>query len=97
MIEVFGTTAARIALARQMLGCPGCGRPLRPWGHARERTVRDTGGTLLAILCRSITRLGVSPALFASMTTAEVVGLPVGAEYSSVLVRAADEILGTHR
>jgi len=24
MIEVFDTTAARIALARRMLGCPGC-------------------------------------------------------------------------
>jgi hypothetical protein len=37
MIEVSGTAAARIALARRMLGCPGCGQPLRPWGHARER------------------------------------------------------------
>jgi len=41
MIEVSGTAAARIALARGKLGCPGCGQPLRPWGHARERTVRD--------------------------------------------------------
>lgn len=49
MIEVFDTTAARIALARRMLGCPGCDQPLRPWGHARERTVRDTGGTLLTV------------------------------------------------
>lgn len=49
MIEVFDTTAARIALARRMLGCPGCGQPLRPWGHARERTVRDTSSTPLAI------------------------------------------------
>jgi hypothetical protein len=49
MIEVFDTTAARIALARRKLGCPDCGRPLRPWGHARERTVRDTGGTLLTV------------------------------------------------
>jgi hypothetical protein len=40
MIEVFDTAAARIALARRKLGCPGCGQPLRPWGHARERTVR---------------------------------------------------------
>ena len=40
MIEVFDTTAARIALARRMLGCPGCDQPLRPWGHARERTIR---------------------------------------------------------
>ena len=43
MIEVFDTAAARIALALRKLGCPGCGQPLRPWGHARERTIRDTG------------------------------------------------------
>jgi hypothetical protein len=49
MIEVFDMTAARIALARRMLGCPGCEQPLRPWGHARERTVRDTGGALLTV------------------------------------------------
>jgi RNase P subunit RPR2 len=49
MIEVFDTTAARIALARRMLSCPDCDQPLRPWGHARERTVRDTGGTLLTV------------------------------------------------
>jgi hypothetical protein len=49
MIEVFDTTAARIALARRMLGCPGCCQPLRPWGHARERTVRDTGGVLVTV------------------------------------------------
>jgi hypothetical protein len=50
MIEVFDTTAARIALARRMLDCPGCGQPLRPWGHARERTVRDLGGALVTVL-----------------------------------------------
>jgi hypothetical protein len=49
MIEVFDTAAARIALARRKLGCPDCRRPLRPWGHARERTIRDTGGTLLTV------------------------------------------------
>ena len=49
MIEVFDTTAARIALTRRMLGCPGCDQPLRLWGHARERTIRDTGGTPLTI------------------------------------------------
>ena len=47
MIEVFDTAAARIALARRMLGCPGCGQPLRLWGNARERTVRDLDGALL--------------------------------------------------
>jgi hypothetical protein len=46
MIEVFDTAAARIALARRMLGCPGCDQPLRPWGHARARTIRDLNGTL---------------------------------------------------
>jgi len=49
MIEVFDTTAARIALGRRMLGCPACDQPLRPWGHARERTIRDLGGALLTI------------------------------------------------
>ena len=49
MIEVFDTAAARIALARRMLGCPGCGQPLRPWGHARERTVRDLDGALVTV------------------------------------------------
>ncbi len=49
MIEVFDTAAARIALARRMLGCPGCGQPLRPWGHARERTIREQDGVLAAV------------------------------------------------
>jgi hypothetical protein len=46
MIEVFDATAARIALARRMLGCSGCGQPLRPWGHARDRWVRSRASTL---------------------------------------------------
>jgi hypothetical protein len=49
MIEVFDTAAAGIALARRKLGCPDCRMPLRPWGHARERTVRDLGGALATI------------------------------------------------
>jgi len=47
MIQVFDTAAAGIALARRKLGCPDCGQPLRPWGHARERTVRAPGGALV--------------------------------------------------
>jgi hypothetical protein len=43
MIEVFDTAAARIALVRRKLVCPGCGQVLRPWGHARERMVRGAG------------------------------------------------------
>jgi hypothetical protein len=46
MIQVFDTTAARRALARRMLPCPDCGQPLRPWGRARQRTVRDQDGAL---------------------------------------------------
>jgi hypothetical protein len=57
MIEVFDTEAAGIALARRKLGCPDCGQMLRPWGHARERTVADLGGALITArpdraLCR---------------------------------------------
>jgi len=49
MIEVFDTAAARIALARRKLGCPGCGQPLRLWGHARERSVRDLDSELVRV------------------------------------------------
>jgi hypothetical protein len=49
MIQVFDTAAAKIALDRRKLDCPGCGQPLRPWGHARERTVRDLDGTLITV------------------------------------------------
>jgi Domain of unknown function (DUF6431) len=49
MIQVFDTAAASIALARRKLGCPDCGQPLRPWGHARERTVRDLDRTLVTV------------------------------------------------
>lgn len=49
MIEVFDTAAASIALARRKLSCPNCRLPLRPWGHARERTVRDLDGTMMRV------------------------------------------------
>jgi transposase-like protein len=44
VIQVFGTGAARRALDRRLLPCPDCGAALKPWGRARERTVRDCGG-----------------------------------------------------
>jgi len=50
MIEVFDTAAARQALARRRLCCPGCAAPLRPWGRARTRTVHDRDGEQLT--CR---------------------------------------------
>jgi hypothetical protein len=49
MIQFFDTAAARQALARRKLPCPDCGQALKPWGHARERTVRDLGGALLTV------------------------------------------------
>lgn len=57
MIEVLDTKAARMLLARGKLACPACGQMMRPWGHARERTVRDLGGTQVTVrpdraLCR---------------------------------------------
>jgi hypothetical protein len=47
MIQVFDTGAARRALDRRLLPCPDCREPLKPWGRARERTVRDRGGVLM--------------------------------------------------
>jgi transposase-like protein len=44
MIEVFDTAAARQALTQRRLRCPDCAEPLRLWGRARTRTVRDHGG-----------------------------------------------------
>jgi len=57
MIQVLDTEAAQMLLARGKLACPACGQMMRPWGHARERTVRDLGGTLITVrpdraLCR---------------------------------------------
>jgi transposase-like protein len=57
MIQVLDTEAAGIVLARGKLACPDCGQMMRPWGHARERTVRGLDGTLLTVrpdraLCR---------------------------------------------
>ena len=50
MIEVFDTAAARSALARRKLRCPDCGHALKPWGRARERTVRERDGALLQVI-----------------------------------------------
>jgi hypothetical protein len=49
MLEVFDTAAARDALARRKLRCPDCDQVLRPWGRARERTVRELGGARLTV------------------------------------------------
>jgi Domain of unknown function (DUF6431) len=49
MIGIADPGQAEAALAAGTLACPGCTRPLRPWGHARARTVRDHGHATLAL------------------------------------------------
>ena len=49
MIGIADPARAETDLAAGTLACPGCTRPLHPWGHARTRTVRDHGHTTLAL------------------------------------------------
>ena len=49
MIGITDPGQAETDLAAGTLACPGCTRPLHPWGHARTRTVRDHGTTTLAL------------------------------------------------
>ena len=49
MIGVLDPGRAETDLADGQLACPDCGAPLRPWGHARPRRVRDHGSTRLAV------------------------------------------------
>ena len=49
MIGIADPARAETALAAGTLTCPGCTRPLHPWGHARTRTVRDHGTTTLVL------------------------------------------------
>ena len=48
MIGVADPGQAETDLAGGMLTCPSCTGPLRPWGHARARTVRDHGTSVVA-------------------------------------------------
>ena len=49
MIEVFDTAAPGRRWPRRKLRCPDCGQALKPWGRARERTIRELGGALLTV------------------------------------------------
>jgi hypothetical protein len=49
MIGVADSGQAETDLAGGMLTCPSCTGPLQPWGHARARTVRDHGTTVVAL------------------------------------------------
>ena len=49
MIGVADPGQAETDLAAGMLTCPSCTGPLQPWGHARARTVRDHGTTVVAL------------------------------------------------
>ena len=56
MIGIADPARAETDLAAGTLACPGCTRPLHPWGHARTRTVRDHGHTTLALRPRRARR-----------------------------------------
>ena len=49
MIGIADTGQAETDLTLGTLPCPSCGGPLQPWGHARARSVRDHGTTILAL------------------------------------------------
>jgi hypothetical protein len=49
MIGIAKDELAENDLAAGALRCPGCAGPLRPWGHARTRSVRDHGHTRLVV------------------------------------------------
>ena len=49
MIGVADPGQAETDLAGGTLTCPSCTGPLRPWGHARARTVRDHGASVVAL------------------------------------------------
>jgi hypothetical protein len=49
MIGVADPGQAETDLAGGMLTCPSCTGPLQPWGHARARTVRDHGTSVVAL------------------------------------------------
>lgn len=49
MIGIVDLQRAEADLAAGELACPGCGGPLRRWGHARARDVRDSGSTTLTL------------------------------------------------
>lgn len=49
MIGIVDVERAEVDLAAGELACPGCGGPLRRWGHARAREVRDTGSRMLRL------------------------------------------------
>ena len=49
MIGVADPGQAETDLAAGTLTCPSCTGPLQPWGHARARTVRDHGTTVVAL------------------------------------------------
>ena len=49
MIGVADPGRAETDLTGRTLSCPSCTGPLQPWGHARARTVRDHGTSVMAL------------------------------------------------
>ena len=46
MIMALHASRADAEILAAVLGCPGCGQPLAPWGYARTRSVRGHSGTV---------------------------------------------------
>lgn len=42
-------SSVELALRDGGLSCPACGGRLRPWGHARERSLRASRGALVEV------------------------------------------------
>ena len=49
MIGIADLGQAETDLCAGTLACPSCTGPLQPWGHARARTVRDHGTSVVAL------------------------------------------------
>jgi hypothetical protein len=49
MIGIADLGQAETDLCAGTLACPSCTSPLEPWGHARARTVRDHGTSVVAL------------------------------------------------
>jgi len=86
MIGIADPEQAETDLSAGSLRCPGCAGALRPWGHARARTVRDLGATTVALRprrarCDACRSTHVLPAVVAPrrVDTTAVIGAAVQA------------------
>jgi hypothetical protein len=98
-----GVDAARVEdrLVEGGLVCPGCGGPLRPWGWARTRVVREDDGTVVVrprrSRCGSCGRSHVLLPVFVLLRRADVVaviGAALAARAAGAGARRAAAVVG---